>query len=775
MVVQGVGLLSFAVLLLRPVPALDAVRDLVLGNVVLALPAVLCLARAWLPHSRPADRRSVHAQHGGQSPVDPARLRMAQRAYLLLGSGCLVFTAGNLLYLLWVANLDPVPAPSWADAGYLGSYPLLGAGMLLLARAEIGQRLRDGLGLDGLTGLLGGAAIGSVLGLPLILSKLAGSPAALAVYIAYPVADLLLVSMVVGVIALCGGRRGATWWWLGGGLTVFAAGDTLYLARIAAGTYTVGTSLDLTWALGLTLAAVAVWSHRPPSGAPSSGSRASIVLPVGASLAALALLIGGQWTALPWYSVALAAATLFAALLRTVVAFRASHLLAESRAQARTDDLTGLGNRRSFYEHAQAAVDGAGPDGAVSLLLLDLNRFKEINDSLGHHIGDDLLCQVGRRLAGGLRPVDYLARLGGDEFVIVLPGAGPTLALDVAERLTKQLSEPFALEQTSLQVSASIGVASRPEHAGDVTGLLQRADIAMYQAKTTRGGTCTYDPARDEHARERLVTIAELRGALGSQQLVLHYQPQVEVLTGDVRGVEALVRWPHPERGLVPPDEFLPLVERTGLMPLLTLHVLDAAIAQCAQWRLDGLDLTVAVNLSASNLLDEQLPQQVATILTRHGVPSAALVLEVTESVLMVDPVRAVQTLTVLHELGVALSIDDYGTGYCSLAYLRDLPVDELKLDRSFLVDLTPGSRASAIVRSTIELSHALGLRMVAEGVENEAALHLLRVNHCDIAQGYLFTPPLPGPELTTWLRRRPAPSRPTTAAHLALKDLLAD
>ncbi len=772
MAVQGVALLSFVLLLLYPVPALATLRDRVLGNVVLALPGVLCLVRARLLPAPDVPGRARPAGRAGQPPANATQPGLARRGYLLLGAGCLLFTAGNLVYVLWVADLDPVPAPSWADAGYLGSYPLLGAGMVVLARAELGQRLRDGLWLDGLTGLLGGASLGSVLGLRVILAQLSGSPAALAVNIAYPVGDLLLVSMVVGIIALRGGRPGPTWWWLGCGLAFFAVGDSIYLARIAAGSYTVGTPLDLTWALGLTLIAVAGWCGRPDEQARRGSGRAAIALPVGASLAALAILIGGHWVAVPWYSVVLAGAALLAALLRTAAAFHAAHLLVESRAQARTDDLTGLGNRRGFYERAQAAVEAAGPAGPVSLLLLDLDRFKEINDSLGHHVGDGLLRQVGQRLAGGLRPGDGLARLGGDEFVIVLNGAPAALALDVAARLTEELSRPFQLEQTSLQVTASIGVATRPDHALDVPGLLQCADVAMYQAKSTSGGTRLYDPVRDEQARDRLTTISELRAALDSDALILHYQPQVDVLTGAVLGVEALVRWQHPERGLIPPDQFLPLVEQTGLMPVLALHVLDRAVAQCAQWRLDGLDLTVSVNLSASNLLDEQLPNRVATVLTRHGVPATALVLEVTENVLMVDPHRATRTLTVLHELGVRLSIDDYGTGYCSLAYLRDLPVDELKLDKSFLVDVTPGSRASSIVRSTIELSHALGLRMVAEGVEDDAALQLLRANHCDVAQGYLFTRPLPAEDLTSWLRSRPVPSGLSTT-RLTVRDIL--
>src|SRR5664279_564134 len=287
-----------------------------------------------------------------------------------------MFAAGNVIYVLWVADLNPVPVPSWADAAFLSSYPFLGAGMLLLARAELGNRLPGGIWLDGLTGMLGTATLGSALGLRVILSQLCGAPAGLLTNAAYPILDLLLASMVVGVVALRGGRPGLSWWWLGGGLAVYAAGDTVYLWRIAAGSYTLGTVLDLSWAVGLNLIACAAWCRPPAAPGRQADSRGAIVLPVGASAAALAVLIADHWVAVPWYSVALAAATMLAALSRTVAAFRAAHLLTESRAQARTDDLTGLGNRRSFYEHTERAVELAGDSGVLSLALLDLDRFK---------------------------------------------------------------------------------------------------------------------------------------------------------------------------------------------------------------------------------------------------------------------------------------------------------------------------------------------------------------------------------------------------------------
>ena len=422
--------------------------------------------------------------------------------------------------------------------------------------------------------------------------------------------------------------------------------------------------------------------------------------------------------------------------------------------QARTDSLTALGNRRALHEYLQPLLAGDPPP-QLAVLLLDLDHFKEINDTLGHHVGDQLLRQIGPRLAPALRPEDLLVRLGGDEFAIVVDSSTPGSADLVAQRLLDLLADPFHLDGVPLRIAASIGIALCPEHAGDTNGLLQRADVAMYAAKAAGGGVRGYDPARDQHSRERLRTLEELRDALDADQLTVHYQPQCDVATGAVVGVEALVRWQHPTRGLLYPDMFLPLVEQTGLMPALTTAVLTQAVRQCRQWRLDGLDVGVSVNLSASSLLDQRLPEQVARLLTSEDLPAHALTLELTENTLMVDADQCRRTLVTLKQLGVWLSIDDYGTGYCSLSYLQNLPVDELKLDRAFLSDLQRG-RNAAIVRSTVDLAHALDLRLVAEGVEDQFSLDLLRDLGCDSAQGYHLSRPLTAQAMTTWLRQRP-------------------
>jgi len=327
----------------------------------------------------------------------------------------------------------------------------------------------------------------------------------------------------------------------------------------------------------------------------------------------------------------------------------------------------------------------------------------------------------------------------------------------LAERALLALKMPFRLTGITLHVWASIGIAIRSTADDDGSNLLQQADIAMYDAKANGGGFRHYSASRDINTRDRLQTIEQLRESIDRDELVLHYQPMVELASGQVTSVETLVRWDHPTLGLLAPDRFLPLVEQTGLMRALTWHVLYYSLAQVRTWRDLGWEFSVSVNVSASNLLDVELPRTVAALLSRHGVPASALKIEVTESTIMADPARAQQVVSRLDELGVEVAVDDYGTGHSSLAYLRDLAVGTLKLDQSFIADIAADNRASAIVRSTTELAHSLGLRMVAEGVEDDASAAMLTGFGCDVGQGYLYSRPLPAPDLERWLRARDA------------------
>jgi len=443
--------------------------------------------------------------------------------------------------------------------------------------------------------------------------------------------------------------------------------------------------------------------------------------------------------------------------------------------QALHDPLTDLPNRTLLFDRLRQAVLAAGRDGAtLALLLLDLDRFKEINDTLGHHVGDLALQEVAERLSGALRASDTVARLGGDEFAVILPRGDRAGATRAARKIGAALKPPVEIDGRALHVGASIGIALYPPHGADPQTLLRRADVAMYVAKRESGGSgyAVYAPARDEHSPERLALGAALRHAIAHDELLLHYQPRVDLqgvrgpvgkagasdrdksAGSNVSCVEALARWRRPCHGLVPPDQFIPLAERTGLIGPLTRWVLDAALRQCSRWRRDGLELAVAVNLSASNLRDPRLADTIVGLLGAYGLPATALRLELTESTIMSDAETALKMLGRLAGHGIHISIDDYGTGYSSLSYLKRLPVAELKIDKSFVLHMAEDAADAAIVSSTIGLAHSLGLRVVAEGVEDERSRDLLAAMKCDAAQGYYLSRPLGAEDLTRWLSR---------------------
>jgi diguanylate cyclase (GGDEF)-like protein len=434
--------------------------------------------------------------------------------------------------------------------------------------------------------------------------------------------------------------------------------------------------------------------------------------------------------------------------------YRVGSIALEREHQAQTDALTGLPNRMLLTSRTAESLAGSGASG-TALLLVDLDRFKEVNDTLGHHVGDRFLQVIARRLTAAVRPGDTVVRLGGDEFALLLPSTDADDAEETARRLLETICAPIVLEGLQVDVGASIGIAVAPQHGTDLDGLLQHADVAMYLAKETGTGVEQYDVSRDRNTTSRLGMLGELRRALAEGQLEVHYQPQAELASGHVTGVEALVRWRHPERGLVPPDEFVPLAESSGLIEALTRHVLDAAVAQLAVWRAEGLSLKLAVNVSVRDLAGTALVDSVRAALRRHDVPARCLLLEVTEGSLFAESHRAATTLRLLDELGVALALDDFGTGWSSLGHLRRLPVQELKVDRSFVQRMCEDPRDAAIVRSVVDLGVGLGMRVVAEGVEDDATWTLLQEMGCDEAQGWLLSRAEPADVLTPWLLAR--------------------
>ncbi len=440
------------------------------------------------------------------------------------------------------------------------------------------------------------------------------------------------------------------------------------------------------------------------------------------------------------------------------VSVRVRRQMEEIQHRAYYDELTGLPNRALFRDRVEQAILAAGREGQFPVvMLLDVDRFKEINDALGHETGDELLRDLGERLRGQLRAHETLARLGGDEFAILLPSAGVEEATACAERIHAALEEAFPIKGLPLEVAASLGVAVYPEHGEDADSLLQHADVAMYLAKAAHAGTAVYDADQDENDADRLALAGELRRAIDEGELVLYYQPKADLQSGKIVGAEALVRWLHPERGLIPPNDFIPMAERTGLIKPLSRHVVASALRQCAAWNAAGLELNVSVNLTIPDLLDLDLPDRIAAGLAETGVRPDQLELEVTESTILADPFRVRAVLNRLNEMGLRLAIDDFGTGYSSLAYLKRLPVQTIKIDRSFVMEMCEDASDATIVGSTIDLAHNLGLDVVAEGVESQEIWDALSERGCTLAQGYFIGKPMPADQFVDLLAVQPS------------------
>jgi diguanylate cyclase (GGDEF)-like protein len=428
------------------------------------------------------------------------------------------------------------------------------------------------------------------------------------------------------------------------------------------------------------------------------------------------------------------------------------------------------GRRLLYHQLRQAIAWGTGENKALALLIMDLDRFREVNHTLGHRIGDLLLQQIGPRLQSVLEKSGSVMRLGGDEFAVLMEaGANSHRTIATARDILKVLEEPFVLDGLKLDIQASIGIAFFPDHGSSADTLLQRADVALYAAKASKSGYAIYTPDQNQNNPVRLALVGELRRAIVDNQLFLLYQPKIDLQTGQITGVEALVRWRHPRLGVTLPDQFIPLAERTGLIMPLTLWVLHEALRQCHKWHQAGIQLNVAVNISMLNLQSRALPDQLNGLLKAWEVPPDSLGLEITESTIMADPARTMEIVRQMSEMGLQLAIDDFGTGYSSLAYLSKLPIDEIKIDKSFVINMATQKEDIVIVRSTIDLAHNLGLKVVAEGVENQATQEKLALLGCDAAQGFHISRPLPADEITKrlnnpspgllerWLR----PSRP--------------
>jgi diguanylate cyclase (GGDEF)-like protein len=599
----------------------------------------------------------------------------------------------------------------------------------------------------------GAGALAAVLLLTPFVQAFPQGGVPLMIALIYPVINVVLALVVVGQWALAArpmSRRDVT---LVGGFLLMAFAESSLILKLSTGPYQFSMTVIVLWGSALLLLVGAACSPRPPQ-ATLARRLPAWFLAVSFLLAIILLVARPQGTV--GVAVAIPAViTLLATSLRLTIALKESRESTENYRLAVTDDLTGLPNRRALMMELDRRLPGEAP---VSLVLFDLDGFKEVNDTLGHGAGDTLLELVGLRVREVLPANLAFARVGGDEFAVICSTSDEIELMELASLIRQTLLARARVDDLDLAVDASIGIAIRDAEVSNAVDLLRRADVAMYEAKTNRSGAQVYSADRDEFSRQRLQLNDELRKALDRQQIQVWYQPKVSARTDAVVGVEALVRWEHPDRGLLSPISFLAAARRAGLMQQMSEVIIEQAVNDSARWRAAGLNLSVAINIAPSELLTEALMPLVYRALVRTGVPADSITVEVTEDTFLNDPERARELLQDIRAHGVRTSVDDYGTGFSSLAYLRDLPLNELKMDRSFVAGVLADPRSHTIVRSTIDMAHALDLVVVAEGVESTHVAEAVTAMGVDVLQGYAIAPPMHPDDLLAWalMRRRP-------------------
>ncbi|MGZ4175160.1 MAG: putative bifunctional diguanylate cyclase/phosphodiesterase [Solirubrobacteraceae bacterium] len=684
----------------------------------------------------------------------PLWVQARRRAFSMLAAGVTSYALGNVLWTTWLAHLAHPPVPSVSDILWLAFYPLVALGVVGLTGIRSRDRPSAAVWLDGIVAGGGLAAIGAVVIISPVLASASRSAATTATALLYPVGDLILVGLVMGVIALRGWRIDRGWSILGGAFALLSTADFLYAMQTTTNAGRPTTVINLVYLLALSALAFVSWQVPPSRPEPKFASWSVLLVPSGFMFAAVGLLLYDHVHRLRALPFCLATVTLLAAIGRMIVAFRDARGLAEARRLAGTDDLTALPNRRRFMALTEEAIVASRASGrGLAVMMLDLDNFKQLNDTLGHHAGDELLREIGPRLQQALRHLHIVGRLGGDEFAVLIhPAPGEAGIVEIAQDILGALREPFKVHELALRVTGSLGIASFPDHARDAGELMRHADIAMYQAKTSRDRYDFYAQERNTNSRERLAMAAELASALSTDAIEVHYQPKADVRTRRVVGVEALARWRRADGRLSPPSEFVGPAEHAGLSRALTRRVVEVALTQSRRWRDAGYELQMSVNTTVADLLDASFPDEISSALQRHGVPAGALVLEVTESSVLADPDRISNVMQRLRTLGVELSLDDFGTGYSSLAHLKALPVGELKIDRSFVSRMRSDETDSAIVYALIQLARKLGIRLVAEGVEDRWTWDALRVLDCDLIQGYFISRPLPAEDVEAQL-----------------------
>ncbi len=691
-----------------------------------------------------------------------------------------LFEVGSVTQLLANHGLHTTLTPALPDACYLASLVALGTGIAWLTQRISSPRMLS-LRLDG---AVVGFAVGSVAAAIHFqrIPRISGGALQVAVAMSHPTLDLTVLMLVVAGLALHNYRPH---WYLAVlmlGAAACVAGDVVDTRGLAFHANLGVPSLNLMWMLGLWLVALAAWADpddraeaRAESGAETTAvPNGLLMLPICSGLVALSVIVVSLLSAVPRIALVLATCSLLLVIARMTLTLREARQGTLSFRDARTDELTGLSNRRGFIEAINARLDERPKTRPLAVLLVDLNGFKEVNDSLGHLAGDELLTIVGKRFGGVLGSDATIARIGGDEFAMAFDVKRLDDAIEVAKRLAGTHADQLTLDGVTVRVSASYGVALFPAHGTTPLQLLRSADVAMYEAKTSRRTVAAYRAEHDRNSRSRLALVGELRDAIESGGLFLHYQPTRDLHTDSIRGVEALVRWQHPVRGVLCPDDFIPMAERVGLVPSLSRLVLRQAIAESSRLLQGDRRLQMSVNISRFDLLDETLAPFIAESLQDANVPGNLLTLEITESSIGDDPERSRRAIEQLRSLGIRVSIDDFGVGYSSMSQLLSLPLDEIKIDKSFILALRSDRRARAIISSAIELAKALDLTLVAEGIETEQSLAVLQELGADIGQGFYIARPLTSAQLDDFLTLRwDGPTTVTTG--LLVPEVLAE
>ncbi|MFZ1062729.1 MAG: EAL domain-containing protein [Acidimicrobiales bacterium] len=682
------------------------------------------------------------------------RHKSSRSVALPLGTGLLMWSLGDVVLTYESIGRATPPSVSVADVFYLLFYPFAYVACVSLFQKGT-YRINKPNWLDGIVAGGGASALCAAFVFHSIHHFTGGSTLSTTVNLAYPIGDLLLLLVVFGGSAVLTSNSTRQWLLMATGLLVIVVGDTFNLFQESGQVSRFGNDVNsFAWPLAILFLSASVWVPRRFTNFLKKPTLQGFVITALATVAALGVLVSGTLDPISHVAIGLAVGTLVVIGARLTISARRLRLITEERhRQANTDELTGLGNRRQLTQMLDIFFDEQQDERRtrkMAFLFVDLNDFKEVNDSFGHPAGDELLRQLGPRLAETVEGAGIAVRTGGDEFAVVLMDADEITATEMARRIIDEITKPFVLHKITAHVGASIGIALMPQDAKTANDLMWCADVAMYRAKLGNVPFVFYDQKLDG-AEDQVTLIESLRDAVNNGELALHYQPQLDMRSGQITAVEALIRWPHPTLGLIPPMEFLPLAQKAGLMWNLTTWVLREAIGQCATWLRRGQQIAVAVNVATTELLQDGFVELVEELLGRYGLAPDGLVIEITETTIISDFVRSQEVIRNLRRLGVLVSIDDFGAGFTSLAYLRGLDVGELKLDRTFISALASqeNMRDFEIVRATINLGHEMGLRVVAEGIEDVATLDILGDLGCDVAQGYFISRPTPADKIS--------------------------